>query len=119
MTISKFDDVIPFGFLFIFTSLEKNMKNFSIHLILIALLFVVGPTIHKMVMAKQQKATVCTPISEADQSSFENENDESGNQLVCILPDSMNLFHKQISSSISALLLPLSIADTSFLPHPI
>ena len=95
------------------------MKNFSFHIILIALLFVVGPTIHKMVMAKQQKATISTPISEADQPSFDDENEESGNQLVCILPDSIKLFHTQIAVSIRALLLPLSIADKSFLPPPI
>ncbi|MRT92946.1 hypothetical protein [Ancylomarina sp. 16SWW S1-10-2] len=95
------------------------MKNYSIQLILIALLFVVGPTIHKMVMAQQQKADIYMPISDADQSSFEDENEESGNQLISTLPNSMKLFHKQISISIRVLLFPLSIADTSFLPPPI
>lgn len=95
------------------------MKNFSIHLILIALLFVVGPIIHKMVMVQQQKADIYMPISNADHSSFEDENEESGNQLVCTLPNAMKLFHKQISISIRVLLSPLSIADTSFLPPPI
>jgi len=95
------------------------MKNFSIQLILIALLFVVGPTIHKMAMAKQQKATVYTPITEADQSSLEDDNEESENQLTSTLPDSMKLFHEQISLTIGAFLFPLTLADASFLPHPI
>jgi len=93
------------------------MKNFSTRLILIALLFVVGPTIHKMVMAKQQKGSVCAPISEADQSSLENE--ELEDQTTCTLPNSIRLFHKQISFTIKALIFPLILADTSFLPPPI
>ncbi len=95
------------------------MKNFSTHLILIALLFVVGPTIHKMVMAKQQKGTICAPISEADQSSFNEENEESEDQSTCTLPNSIKLFHKQISFTIRALIFPLILTDASFLPPPI
>ena len=95
------------------------MKNFNTRLILIALLFVVGPTIHKIVMVKQQKGAVCTPIPEADQSSFEEENEESEGQFTCSLPDYVKLYYKQIPFTIRALILPLSLADTSFSPPPI
>ena len=95
------------------------MKNFSTRLILIVLLFVVGPTIHKMVMAKQQKASICTPFSEADQSSFDEDNEEYEDLSTCTLPTSTKLFHKQISFTIRALISPLILADTSFLPPPI
>lgn len=95
------------------------MKNFSNRLILIALLFVVGPTIHKIVTAKQQKDTMYTPISEADQSSFEEETEETDGHVICTLPYSTKRFHKQISFTIRASLLPLSLADNSFSPPPI
>tara|TARA_R110001583_G_scaffold50403_2_gene157324 strand:- start:18568 stop:18855 length:288 start_codon:yes stop_codon:yes gene_type:complete len=95
------------------------MKNFSTRLILIALLFVVGPTIHKIVMAKQQKDAIYIPISEADQSSLEEENEEYEGQVACSLPDYIKLYYKQISFTIRASLFPLSLADTSFSPPPI
>ncbi|MFT5749993.1 MAG: hypothetical protein ACI93S_001266 [Ancylomarina sp.] len=95
------------------------MKNFSTRLILIALLFVVGPTIHKIVMAKQQKGPICNLISEADQSSLEDENEESEDQSTCTLPNSIELYYKQICFKISTSLFPLSLADTSFSPPPI
>ncbi len=95
------------------------MKNFSNRLILIALLFVVGPTIHKIVTEKQQKGTICTPISEADQSSLEEETEETEGHVIYSLPYSITCFHKQISLTIQATLLPLSLADNSFSPPPI
>lgn len=95
------------------------MKNFSTQLILIALLFVVGPTIHKMVMAKQQKGTICAPISEIDQSSFDEETENSEYLETYLSQNLTTYFHKQISFRIETYHLPLSLADKSFSPPPI
>jgi len=96
-----------------------DMKNFSTQLILIALLFVVGPTIHKMVMAKQQKGTICAPISEIDQSSFDEETENSEYLETYLSQNLTTYFHKQISFRIETYHLPISLADKSFSPPPI
>lgn len=59
------------------------MKNFSIRFILLILLVVVSPTIQKMIIGTQQKAHLSSLISDAEQSSFEDESDESDGQFIC------------------------------------
>jgi len=59
------------------------MKNFSIRLILLVLLVFVGPTIQEMVAGSQQKGHLSTPISDTEQSSFEDESEELDGQLIC------------------------------------
>lgn len=94
------------------------MKNFSIRLILLVLLVVAGPTIQKMVVESQQKGHINVPVSDAEQSSFEEENIESDGQIICPFLNSIEHFKLQLPFNFQAALLFVSLTDNIVLPPP-
>ena len=94
------------------------MKNFSTRFILLILLVVVGPTIQEMVIGTQQKANLSAPISDIEESKFENESEESEGQLICSLLKYFKYFMLPLQFSFKASVLCVSLTDTIVLPPP-
>ncbi|RRG22212.1 hypothetical protein DWB61_08380 [Ancylomarina euxinus] len=94
------------------------MKNFSIRFILLILLVVIVPTIQKMVLGTQQKAQLSTPISDLEESKFENDYEEPDSQFICSFLKFFKHFKlpNQFSYKVSA--LSHSLADSILLPPP-
>ena len=94
------------------------MKNFSILFIILILLVVVGPTIQKMVIGTQQKAHLSSCISDADQSSSEEESEESDGQFICSFLKYSKHLKLPLQFSYKALTLCSSLADNIVEPPP-
>lgn len=94
------------------------MKKFSTRLILLILLFVVGPIIQKKVMGIQQKGNISAPISESDESSFNDEKEECDCLVICPLQKSFNCLTLQFPFSFLASILFFSTPDNIVLPPP-
>lgn len=94
------------------------MKNFSIRFIILLLLVVVGPTIQKMVIGTQQKAHLSAPISDVEESNFENESEKSDGQLICSFLKSFKHFTSPFQFTFQALFLFFSLPSNIVLPPP-
>jgi len=94
------------------------MKNFSIRLILLVLLVFVGPTIHEMVEGTKQKGHLSVPISDTEQSSFDDESEGSDGQPTCSFLDLFKHSKPSSQFTFQASNLYFSLADNIVLPPP-
>ncbi len=94
------------------------MRNFSIRLILLLTLIVVGPTIQKIIIGFQQKGQVCAPISEVPQSSIEGDKDEIDGKIISIFIQNMKSFIQRFPFNIQASIQCYNITHHIFLPPP-
>lgn len=94
------------------------MKNFNIRFILLVLLVVVGPTIQNMVLGAQQRAHVSIPISDVEESKFENETEEPAGQIICSFLKYFKHLKLSPQFTFQASFLFFSLTDTIVLPPP-
>jgi len=94
------------------------MENISIHLILLVLLIVVGPTIHKKVMGIQQNGYISMPNSDTDQSSTEEDKQQCDYILTVQSLKSLISYVAQSSSIRENSLLQFILPENIVLPPP-
>lgn len=94
------------------------MKKFSIRLILIVLLLVGGPTVLNMVMEFQEKEHLSTPISDTDQTSFDDETEECDSWGTSPYLKPIKYFTSKVPATFCSQVLIFSRPNIIILPPP-